>query len=59
MTETIDQLIQARFDAVANPLDDRDWGDVLTRRRHRARRRQAGAGPSRARLPPLLRSPRA
>lgn len=31
MTETIDQLIRARFDAVANPLDDADWGDVLAR----------------------------
>jgi hypothetical protein len=31
MTETIDQLIQARFDAVANPFDDADWGDVLAR----------------------------
>jgi len=31
MTETFDQLIQARFDAVANPLDGRDWNDVLAR----------------------------
>lgn len=34
MTETIDQLIQARFDAVANPLDCADWHDVLARARH-------------------------
>ena len=31
MTETIDQLIQARFDALANPLDDASWSDVLAR----------------------------
>lgn len=31
MTETIDQLIQARFDAIASPLDAGDWGDVLAR----------------------------
>jgi hypothetical protein len=31
MIETVDLLIQARFDAVANPVDDRDWNDVLTR----------------------------
>lgn len=31
MTETIDQLIQARFDAVASPLDDASWSDVLAR----------------------------
>jgi hypothetical protein len=31
MTETIDHLIHARFDTVANPLDDGDWGDVLAR----------------------------
>jgi len=31
MTETIDRLIQTRFDAVANPGDDRDWNDVLAR----------------------------
>ena len=31
MTETIDQLIQTRFDAVANPLDDASWSDVLAR----------------------------
>ena len=34
MTETIDQLIQARFDRVANPFDDRDWTDVLARARN-------------------------
>lgn len=31
MTEMIDHLIQARFDAVANLNDDRDWNDVLAR----------------------------
>jgi hypothetical protein len=37
MTETIDQLIQARFDRIANQVDDGDWGDVLARaRRDRA-----------------------
>lgn len=41
MTETIDQLIQARFDAVANPLDDADWTDVLTRARTATRPRRA------------------
>lgn len=34
MTETIDQLIQARFDAVANPINDSDWADVLARSRN-------------------------
>ena len=34
MTETIDQLIQARFDAVANPINDSDWDDVLARSRN-------------------------
>jgi hypothetical protein len=38
MTETIDQLIQARFDAVASPLDDGDWGGVLARAGQGARR---------------------
>lgn len=38
MTETIDQLIQARFDAVASPLDGGDWPDVLTRVRPAQRR---------------------
>ncbi|HEU5243021.1 MAG TPA: hypothetical protein VFU33_01355 [Gaiellaceae bacterium] len=33
MTETIDQLILARFDAVASPLADADWSDVLARAR--------------------------
>lgn len=33
MTETIDLLIQARFEAIANPLDDGDWSDVLARAR--------------------------
>jgi hypothetical protein len=42
MTETTDQLIQARFDAVANAADG-DWSDVLTRAHRRAapRRRQS------------------
>jgi hypothetical protein len=34
MTETIDQLIQARFNAVANPINDGDWDDVLARSRN-------------------------
>jgi hypothetical protein len=33
MTETIDQLLQVRFDAVANHVDDHDWDEVLTRSR--------------------------
>jgi hypothetical protein len=41
MTETIDQLIQARFNTVANPLDDGDWNDVLAR----ARRAEPSARP--------------
>jgi hypothetical protein len=44
MTETIDQLIQARFDAVASPLDERDWSDVVARacrEEHIARPRRA------------------
>lgn len=43
MTETVDQLIQARFAAVANPFDDGDWGDVLAR----ARSSEAGLNPRR------------
>jgi hypothetical protein len=31
MTESVDLLIKARFEAVANPVDDRDWNDVLVR----------------------------
>ena len=31
MTDTVDLMIQARFDAVANSTDDRDWNDVLAR----------------------------
>lgn len=31
MTETLDQLIQARFDAVADAIDNGDWTDVLAR----------------------------
>jgi hypothetical protein len=31
MTETIDQLIQARFDRVASTPAEGDWGDVLAR----------------------------
>ena len=47
MTETIDQLIQARFDRIANQTDDSSWGDVLARaraaqpRRRRTRARQS------------------
>lgn len=44
MTETVDQLIQARFEAVANPLDDGDWGDVLARARRREPVRRVRAG---------------
>jgi hypothetical protein len=33
MNETIEQLIQARFDAVANQVDDSAWSDVLARAR--------------------------
>jgi hypothetical protein len=33
MNETIDQLIAARFDAVANRTDDGEWCDVLARAR--------------------------
>jgi hypothetical protein len=33
MNETIDQLIQAGFDAVANHIDDSAWSDVLARAR--------------------------
>ena len=40
MTETIDQLIQARFDAVANPLDTGDWTAVLARARTAPYRRR-------------------
>jgi hypothetical protein len=31
MTESVDLLIEARFDAVANSSDDRNWSDVLRR----------------------------
>jgi hypothetical protein len=31
MTDTVDLLIRARFDGVANSSDDRDWDDVLAR----------------------------
>jgi hypothetical protein len=31
MTDAVDLLIRARFDAVANSRDDRDWNDVLAR----------------------------
>lgn len=34
MTEAFDQLVQARFDAVANPINDGNWEDVLTRSRN-------------------------
>lgn len=33
MNETIDRMIQARFDAVANQIDDGEWKDVLARAR--------------------------
>lgn len=33
MTESVDMLIQARFDAVTSKIDDRDWNDVLLRLR--------------------------
>lgn len=40
MTETIDQLIHARFDEVASPFDGSDWNDVLARvRRAKPNRR--------------------
>jgi hypothetical protein len=48
MTETIDQLIQARFDALANPLDDASWSDVLARAGGVGRRRRRA--PARAAL---------
>jgi hypothetical protein len=47
MTETIDQLIQARFDAIANPLHDANWNDVLARAGRVDRRRR---GPARIAL---------
>jgi hypothetical protein len=31
MTEAMNQLIQERFDAVANPINDADWSEVLAR----------------------------
>jgi hypothetical protein len=34
MTQSLDLLIQARFDAVANPIDDCDWNDVILRLRN-------------------------
>lgn len=40
MTETIDQLIQTRFDAVASPLGGGDWADVLARARSAEPRRR-------------------
>lgn len=43
MTETIDQLIQARFDAVARSNDDASWGDVLARAGNVGRPRRAPA----------------
>jgi hypothetical protein len=48
MTETVDQLIQARFDAVANPLGVADWSDVLAR----ARRTPGEPAPRMRRLVP-------
>jgi hypothetical protein len=55
MTETADLLIQARFDQVANSVDERDWNDVLAR--------LGNAGPialdfASGRDPRLLRVPR-
>jgi hypothetical protein len=44
MTETIDQLIQARFDAVANQVDDSAWSDVLARSRSAQPRRRKARG---------------
>lgn len=41
MTETIDQLIQARFDTVASQSDDASWSDVLARAGAVARPRRA------------------
>jgi hypothetical protein len=43
MTDTIDRLIQARFDAVASPLDDASWSDVLARAGSLRRPRRAPA----------------
>jgi hypothetical protein len=43
MTETIDHLIRARFDRVANPSDDADWSDVLARAGSVRRTRRAPA----------------
>ena len=33
MNDSIDQLIQVRFDALADPIDGRDWNEVLARAR--------------------------
>ena len=33
MSDTVDLMLRARFDAVANTSDDRDWNDVLARAR--------------------------
>jgi hypothetical protein len=33
MTDTVDLMIRARFDTVANSNEDRDWNDVLARAR--------------------------
>ena len=57
MTETIDQLIQARFDRIANPLDDRDWTDVLARARNGdslASRDSVGRKPRWRQMPPRV-----
>lgn len=43
MTETIDQLIQTRFDAIASPLHDANWNDVLARAGRVDQRRRAPA----------------
>ena len=31
MSDTVDLMLRARFDAVANTSDDRDWNAVLAR----------------------------
>lgn len=50
MTETIDQLIQTRFDAVTSPIDDGDWNDVLARARKAEPSRPARRVPRRVAL---------
>lgn len=50
MTETLDQLILARFEAVANDFDDADWADVLARARGAERVRRLRRAPIRLAL---------